>query len=161
MYYVEAGGKIYGPFDSEDAALELVRPIISYSFVDYARIMDEDRNVVREFAAEELVEFSGISGKKQTAKKSHGKAAKPKRVDIGPNFYRVRFREPEEFVKIRTPDWAAHAASSIVKGAEVRTGQKKDGRWYIQNVMIPVKGYGIDRAIQKAEQIQNMIEERR
>lgn len=56
------------------------------------------------------------------------------------DYYHVRFRDPDEFDTIRTPEWAENAASSVADGAEVRTGHQEggdDSDWEIQSVLIP------------------------
>lgn len=59
-------------------------------------------------------------------------------VEESDEFIHVRFRDPDDFDEIRTPDWAANAASSVSDGAEVRTGQEKEGdEWLVQSVLIP------------------------
>jgi hypothetical protein len=56
-------------------------------------------------------------------------------VEQSENYYHVRYRDPDDFEEIRTPDWAANVAGSVVSGAEVRTG---DEDWTAQSVLIPV-----------------------
>lgn len=60
-------------------------------------------------------------------------------VDQGDDYYHVRYRDPDEFDEIRTPDWAENAAGSVAEGSEVRTGHHEDGDdWSIQSVLVPV-----------------------
>jgi hypothetical protein len=60
-------------------------------------------------------------------------------VERGDGFFHVRYRDPDEFDRIRTPDWAERAASSVAEGSEVRTGDRKgDDDWLVQSVLIPV-----------------------
>jgi hypothetical protein len=74
-------------------------------------------------------------------------------------FHHIRMRSPEQFELIRTPDWAAHAASSIVDGAEVRTGRTSSGDWKIQAVLVPrARGRSLADAKRAAQQIQALIE---
>ena len=54
--------------------------------------------------------------------------------------YHVRYRQPGRFSKIRTPDWAARAAGSVSKGAEVRMGKTPAGNWYVQSVILEKRG---------------------
>ena len=79
-------------------------------------------------------------------------------VEESDNFIHVRFRDPDDFETIRTPDWAANAAGSVVKGAEVRTGKQKDSDdWEVQSVLIP-KDLDEDEAKSKAKEIVEKIE---
>lgn len=85
-----------------------------------------------------------------------------KEVDKSDDYYHVRFRDPDEFDEIRTPDWAEKPAGSVVEGTEVRTGHQKGGEdddWEIQSVLIPVDTVdGEDDAREKAEEIVEKIE---
>jgi len=59
-------------------------------------------------------------------------------VERGTDYFHVRFRDPDDFVTIRTPDWAANAAQSVLEGSEVRTGDEAgNDDWTIQSVLIP------------------------
>jgi len=46
-------------------------------------------------------------------------------VEEGDDYYHVRYRDPDQFDDIRTPDWADNPAESVVNGAEVRTGDEE------------------------------------
>lgn len=85
----------------------------------------------------------------------------PSIAETTDDYYHVRFNDPDEFDTIRTPDWAENAASSVVDGAEVRTGHQKDGDesdWEIQSVLIPTdKASDEDDAIALAEEIVEKI----
>lgn len=48
-----------------------------------------------------------------------------KPVYEGGDYIHVRFRDPDGFDEIRTPDWAENAAESVSEGAEVRIGRKE------------------------------------
>ncbi|WP_135363743.1 hypothetical protein [Halosimplex halophilum] len=62
-------------------------------------------------------------------------------VEQSENYYHVRYRDPDEFDEIRTPDWAANVAGSVVSGAEVRTGDEHGNEdWTAQSVLVPVDG---------------------
>ncbi|MDS0260855.1 hypothetical protein NDI56_15730 [Haloarcula sp. S1CR25-12] len=75
------------------------------------------------------------------------------KVEQGDEYVHVRFRDPDAFETIRTPDWAAHAAQDIAPGAEVRTGKLKgSGEWHTESVLIPTP---VDR--QTAVQLANRI----
>ena len=79
-------------------------------------------------------------------------------VDTEDDYIHVRFRDPDEFDEIRTPDWAANAASDVSDGAEVRTGKEKDGDdWEVQSVLVK-KSVGEDKAKEQASQIVEKIE---
>lgn len=62
-------------------------------------------------------------------------------VEKGDDYYHVRYADPDAFDTIRTPDWAANAAGSVVDGSEVRTGHEEgdgDDDWETQSVLVPV-----------------------
>jgi hypothetical protein len=62
----------------------------------------------------------------------------PKAVEKADEYWHVRFRDPDEFSEIRTPDWAAAAAESVYEGSEVRTGHRPGSdEWVVQSVLIP------------------------
>lgn len=68
-------------------------------------------------------------------------------VDQSENYYHVRYRDPDEFDEIRTPDWAENVANSVVEGSEVRTGDEHGNEdWTIQSVLVPV-----DAVVDEAE----------
>lgn len=81
-----------------------------------------------------------------------------KTVETEDEYRHVRFRDPDTFDTIRTPDWAANAASSVSEGAEVRTGKRKDSDdWEVEAVLIKKN---VDEATAKdqARQIVEKIE---
>ena len=79
-------------------------------------------------------------------------------VETEDEYVHVRFRDPDRYETIRTPDWAADAASSVSEGAEVRTGKEKGGDdWEVQSVLIP-KDVGEDAARERAKEIVEKIE---
>jgi len=60
-------------------------------------------------------------------------------VEKGEDYYHVRYRDPDEFDEIRTPDWAEAPAGSVVEGAAVRTGDEHaNENWTVQSVLVPV-----------------------
>ncbi len=62
-------------------------------------------------------------------------------VDKGDDYYHVRYRDPDDFDEIRTPDWAENVATSVVEGAKVRTGDEHGNEdWTAQSVLIPLDG---------------------
>lgn len=40
-------------------------------------------------------------------------------VEEGDDYYHVRYRDPDEFDDIRTPDWAEEASDAVSEGSEV------------------------------------------
>ncbi|WP_435155820.1 hypothetical protein [Haladaptatus sp. DFWS20] len=79
-------------------------------------------------------------------------------VETEDEYIHVRFRDPDEFDAIRTPDWAANAAQDVSDGAEVRTGKRKGtDDWEVQSVLIK-KAVGEDKARAQAEEIVEKIE---
>jgi hypothetical protein len=83
----------------------------------------------------------------------------PKAVDTEDEYIHVRYRDPDDFETIRTPDWADQASDSVSEGSEVRTGKRKDSDdWEVQSVLID-KGVGEDGAEEKANEIVEKIEE--
>jgi hypothetical protein len=79
-------------------------------------------------------------------------------VEESDDYVHVRFRDPDRFDEIRTPDWAENAASSVAEGAEVRTGQEADGDdWLVQSVLIPDDA-DTDTAREQASEIVEKIE---
>lgn len=60
-------------------------------------------------------------------------------VEKSDDYYHVRYRDPDAFSTLRTPDWAANAAGSVAEGSEVRMGARRDDDWEIQSVLIPVE----------------------
>ncbi|QLG62531.1 hypothetical protein [Halorarum salinum] len=81
-------------------------------------------------------------------------------VEEGDDYYHVRFRDPDEFDEIRTPDWADKPAGSVVEGSEVRTGHEEgNDDWEIQSVLIPLDAVDDgDEAREKARDIVEKIE---
>lgn len=79
-------------------------------------------------------------------------------VETGEEYIHVRFRDPDDFETIRTPDWASNAASSVSDGAEVRTGEREDGdEWLVQSVLVD-KHVGAEKASEQAREIVATIE---
>lgn len=76
-------------------------------------------------------------------------------VEEGDDYYHVRYRDPDQFDDIRTPDWAANVAGSVSEGAEVRTGDEHGNEeWTVQSVLIPMGNAGsTDEAAEAAQQI--------
>jgi hypothetical protein len=79
-------------------------------------------------------------------------------VDTEDEYIHVRFRDPDQFDTIRTPDWAANAAESVSEGAEVRTGKREDSDdWEVQSVLVK-KAVGEEKAREQAKEIVEEIE---
>jgi hypothetical protein len=85
----------------------------------------------------------------------------PETVDRGDEFYHVRYRDPDDFDDIRTPDWAERPAGSVLEGAEVRTGDTKgDDDWTVQSILVPVDAVDSgDAATQAADEILAKLED--
>lgn len=85
----------------------------------------------------------------------------PSIAETTDHYYHIRFNDPDEFDQIRTPDWAENAASSVVDGAEVRTGHGEDennSSWEIQSALIPTDEVSDeDDAIERAKRIVEKI----
>ena len=79
-------------------------------------------------------------------------------VETEDEYIHVRFRDPDRYETIRTPDWAKQPAESVSDNAEVRTGKAQDSDdWEVQSVLIE-KHVGEEKARQQAEQILDKIE---
>lgn len=82
----------------------------------------------------------------------------PKTVELEDEYYHVRFRDPDEFSEIRTPDWATEVAEDVEKKSKVRTGRREGSDdWVVQSVLIP-KSVEKSEARSKAKQIIEKIE---
>lgn len=81
------------------------------------------------------------------------------KVETEDEYIHVRFRDPDEFDEIRTPDWAENPAQSVSDGSKVRMGQSDDSDdWYVETVLIK-KSVGEDKAKEQANEIVEKIEE--
>lgn len=79
-------------------------------------------------------------------------------VETEDEYIHVRFRDPDDFDEIRTPDWAENPAQDVSEGSEVRTGQREGSDdWEVQSVLIK-KSVGEDKAREQAEEIVEKIE---
>ena len=82
----------------------------------------------------------------------------PKLVELEGEYYHVRFRDPDEFSEIRTPEWAAEAAADVVPGSKVRTGHRRGSdEWVVQSVLIP-ESVGKSTARTRAKQVIEKLE---
>jgi hypothetical protein len=78
-------------------------------------------------------------------------------VETEDDYIHVRFRDPDEFDTIRTPDWAKNPAQDVSDGAEVRTGQKEGSdEWAVQSVLVE-RSVGEDEARDQAKEIVDKI----
>ncbi|WP_312910295.1 hypothetical protein [Natronosalvus caseinilyticus] len=79
-------------------------------------------------------------------------------VETEDDYIHVRFRDPDQFDEIRTPDWAQNPAESVSEGAEVRTGNTEgDDDWEVQSVLIK-KSVGEEKAREQAKDIVEKIQ---
>lgn len=82
-----------------------------------------------------------------------------KAVELEGEFYHVRFRSPDEFSDIRTPEWARTVAQSVSAGSEVRMGKRPGSdEWLVQSVLIR-KNVGARTARRQAERVLMKIED--
>ena len=94
----------------------------------------------RQITPEEKDEFLG---KESVAKHEKGgkikHALKIEKPENG-EYWHVRFRTPEHFIKgsIRVPEWATTVSEATAKGSKVYLGRDKDTKkWAVQKVLIP------------------------
>lgn len=79
-------------------------------------------------------------------------------VETEDDYIHVRFRDPDQFDDIRTPDWAKNPSQSVSEGSEVRMGQEEGSDdWEVQTVLIQ-KTVGEDKAKDQAQEIVEKIE---
>ncbi|KTG13378.1 hypothetical protein [Haloferax profundi] len=82
----------------------------------------------------------------------------PKAVEREEEYYHVRFRDPDEFSEIRTPEWASDVADDVETGSKVRTGRRKESDdWVVQSVLVPEET-GKSNARSQARKIIEKIE---
>lgn len=80
-------------------------------------------------------------------------------VEEGDDYYHVRFRDPDRFDTIRTPDWAENAAESVAENAEVRTGKEADSDdWKVEGVLVDIDEADEAEAKSQAQEIVEKIE---
>ena len=85
-------------------------------------------------------------------------APDPESVETEDEYIHVRYRDPDEFDTIRTPDWADEASDSVSEGSEVRMGEEADGDdWEVQSVLI-AKSVGEEKAREQADEIVEKIQ---
>ncbi|WP_318571016.1 hypothetical protein [Salinigranum marinum] len=81
-----------------------------------------------------------------------------KSITTEDEYIHVRYREPDQFDQIRTPDWADRVSDSVSEGSEVRMGKRKDtDDWIVQSVLIK-KNVGEQKAREQADEIIREIE---
>ena len=79
-------------------------------------------------------------------------------VETEDEYVHVRFRDPDQYDEIRTPDWADEPAESVSEGSEVRTGKVEDSDdWEVTSVLIK-KNVGEEKAEEQAREIIDKIE---
>lgn len=82
----------------------------------------------------------------------------PKSVTKEGEYYHVRFRDPDEFAEIRTPEWATTAAQDVSAGSKVRMGRRSRGDdWAVQSVLID-KHVGRSKAETQAKRVLEKLE---
>ncbi|QRV16885.1 hypothetical protein [Haloterrigena salifodinae] len=80
------------------------------------------------------------------------------KVETEDDYIHVRFRDPDEYDEVRTPDWAEDPAESVSEGSEVRTGKVEgEDDWEVTSVLIK-KSVGEDKAEEEAKEIVEKIE---
>ncbi len=58
-------------------------------------------------------------------------------VETEDDYIHVRFRDPDRYDEIRTPDWAKEPAESVSEGSEVRPGRLEgEDDWEVTSVLI-------------------------
>ena len=79
-------------------------------------------------------------------------------VSTEDEYVHVRFRDPDRYEEIRTPDWAKEPAESVSEGSEIRTGTLEDeDDWEVTSVLIE-KSVGEEKAEEQAQEIVEKIE---
>jgi hypothetical protein len=79
-------------------------------------------------------------------------------VETEDDYIHVRFRDPDRYDEIRTPDWAEQPAESVSEGSEVRTGKVEgEDDWEVTSVLIE-KHVGEDKATEQAREIVDKIQ---
>jgi hypothetical protein len=79
-------------------------------------------------------------------------------VETDEEYVHVRFRDPDRYEEIRTPDWAKKPAESVSEGSEVRTGKiEGSDDWEVTSVLIE-KHVGEEKAREQAREIVAKIE---
>ncbi|MCU4752810.1 hypothetical protein OB919_12630 [Halobacteria archaeon AArc-curdl1] len=80
------------------------------------------------------------------------------KVEPEDDYIHVRFRDPDRYDEIRTPDWAENPAESVSQGSEVRTGKiTGTDDWEVTSVLIR-KTVGEEKAEEQARKILEKME---
>ena len=80
------------------------------------------------------------------------------KVETEDDYIHVRFRDPDRYEEVRTPDWAEEPAESVSEGSEVRTGKLEgEDDWEVTSVLIE-KSVGEEKAEEQAKEIVEKIE---
>ena len=80
------------------------------------------------------------------------------KVEAEDEYVHVRFRDPDRYDEVRTPDWAEEPAESVSEGSEVRTGKVEgEDDWEVTSVLIE-KSVGEEKAEDQAQEIVEKIE---
>lgn len=83
---------------------------------------------------------------------------KPVAIETDGDDVCVRYRDPDVFETIHTPEWAETASNSVVEGSELRLGKRVDSSdWEPQSVRIP-EPIGVEDARRKADEILQRVE---
>ena len=88
------------------------------------------------------------------AKDSGGYMSKGGKVDITSNYYRFRQHSPKGVTECAVPQWAQKVAEATKEGAKITTC-KKDGKWFVQSIMIPKDGVNVSKARKMANEIKS------
>lgn len=79
-------------------------------------------------------------------------------VETEDEYIHVRFRDPDRYDEIRTPDWADDPAESVSEGSEVRTGKVEGSDdWEVTSILIK-KNVDEEKAEEQAREIIEKIE---
>lgn len=82
----------------------------------------------------------------------------PRTVEREDNYIHVRYRDPDDFEKIRTPEWADDVSDSVVEGSEVRMGKLPEADdWEPQSVLVPAET-DEETAVTQANEILGKLE---
>jgi len=81
-----------------------------------------------------------------------------KEIDQHEDHYHVRFRDPDDFDQLETPEWASELADEELPGSDVQMGRDEADEWLIQSVRVPVdRADAKDDASRKALQVVSLI----
>lgn len=87
-----------------------------------------------------------------------GQFTRPIAVETDGDDVRVRYRDPDVFETIHTPEWAKTASDSVVEGSELRMGKRPGSSdWEPQSVLVP-EPTDVEEARRKADEILQRVE---